>query len=635
MPKSSCKYFSKSAYLACIRRYWAGGALLMLILIMTVLPYYQSISYTGGEIYAAPGSVVTAEERAFSELQNKYSDAGGLVDNLPWLAAIAVGAAIVCAMLVFTYMQDRRAVVMMHSLPIRREAHFISAFLGGLTLIWAPILVSAILFTVVQIVTGNFILGTILIYLLMMFLFSLVTYSLTVFAGQLTGHSIAQFVITALLVVLPFLVELFINMQAELYLFGYSNMYGNYVAVNMEANPLARVFLLLEGVQEWLSPYKPGQLLISGREVFSIILGIFFIAALITVSLLLYRKRKLECAGDFIAVRGMRPVFRFSSAFLMAFLFGSFGATVYNDSRGAFSLFAIIGGIIGFYIADMFVRKTVRVFKNWKGPAAFTVCYLAVMMIFVFDITGYGRYVLPEGQVESIYLGSSYINESSAEYQVKPYPYEFTGGEGMDAALSLQRKIAEQGGKFETGDKTGYTYNESSSQTYTLIAKLKNGKTIRRSYSMLIPTSFHEWDNELSVMVNSAHLQSIEQMRNIGTVVKSVNFHFLTDQDHQSPKDEKLMTRQELIGLFNALASDEARIYDYRENFSGVLLDIYFNLGSAGREYYQEVYVSRDYQHTITWLLENGYLTQEILDQYDAQIAEALDQEKAAEMYYQ
>ena len=85
--------------------------------------------------------------------------------------------------------------------------------------------------------------------------------------------------------------------------------------------------------------------------------GVVFIA----LALLIYRKRNLETAGDFISLKPAAPVFLiiytlFAGAilYLVAELFGS----------GAEYLFLVVGLAIGFFTGKMLLEKKVRVFQG-------------------------------------------------------------------------------------------------------------------------------------------------------------------------------------------------------------------------------------------------------------------------------
>ena len=73
-------------------------------------------------------SAWTAPELS-EHLQNAVNGIPGLLEpGVP----LAAGAGLVCAMAVFSYLYSSRSACMMHALPLRREALFLTQYLAGL-----------------------------------------------------------------------------------------------------------------------------------------------------------------------------------------------------------------------------------------------------------------------------------------------------------------------------------------------------------------------------------------------------------------------------------------------------------------------------------------------------------------------
>ena len=122
-------------------------------------------------------------------------------------------------------------------------------------------------------------------------------------------------------------------------------------------------------------------------------LGILFMA----LAWLLYRKRQLETAGDFISFRSMRIVF------LLAYTF-AVGILVYDFSGLFFGMtadygFLLAGILIGWYTGWMLLERTVKVFnkKVLLSCLAFAVIFAGSIGLTVWDPIGITTYV-PETQ---------------------------------------------------------------------------------------------------------------------------------------------------------------------------------------------------------------------------------------------
>jgi hypothetical protein len=663
------RFFSKTVYMTALRRNWVGSALLTVVFILIALGYHTSISYN---YHAAQADLVRLRDQAGLTLVGTSFIAS--------VALLVAAASVLCGVVVFSYLHNKRATVMMHAIPVRREAHFVSAFLGGLTLLWAPIALLIAGVAAAQASAGLFYGSSLLIFTLMMLLVSLAAYSLTVFAAFLAGSVMGQLSVTALILALPPLVEVFINQLFNYYLFGYS---GFTMWFNQRFHIAAIYGRIADRAFAWLPHinYEEG---FRAADLTLILFLLGYCAAFIAGSLLLYRTRRFECAGDFIAVRGMRPVFRYGSAFLAAFMFGQFGAAVTMSGSGAllgagigaspvWLGYSIVGGIIGFFVAEMFIRKTVKVHKRWKGALLFTGCYLAVFFAVFFDITGYGSYVLPRDRVESIYLSAEWLpREGSADRAIQPIAYMFTG-ENMSAALDLQEYIAKNGKAatkaslaLPTADTvTGVPMSSASPYDYdggryyirravevqyvsyhfNMTAKLTNGRTVERRYNFLVPKTDEEWGIKIAALNEAARPQSLERLRNVGKAASRLEIthnYWISDWEWEvlAPRHMTLYGG-EIEGFIEALILDNqefpkweghwnyrlmAGIGQYTSSYEvyGMnnmmeLLTIRAVVASDNLPHFANSIQIRVYSsdvNALDWLTGRGYITQELIERH-------------------
>lgn len=112
---------------------------------------------------------------------------------------------------------------------------------------------------------------------------------------------------------------------------------------------------------------------------------------LLILSICLYRHRKLETAGDFIALRPLSPVFLVIYTLGVGVVMYSFTALFgINQSY----LFLVVGIIIGFFTGKMLLERTVKVFrvKNLLGFVLFAVVLAGSLFVThadPLDLTGY------------------------------------------------------------------------------------------------------------------------------------------------------------------------------------------------------------------------------------------------------
>ena len=129
-------------------------------------------------------------------------------------------------------------------------------------------------------------------------------------------------------------------------------------------------------------------------------IGILFAAA----ALLLYRRRHLESAGDFLAVRFLRPIFLVCHTLVVAMVFRSMG--------GIIAMF--LGLLIGYFTGLMLLNRSIRVFsgKAWIGLGVITGVMVLSLVLTAVDILGITRWVPKQEDVKQVRLSSSdYIDE--------------------------------------------------------------------------------------------------------------------------------------------------------------------------------------------------------------------------------
>ena len=216
--------------------------------------------------------------------------------------------------------------------------------------------------------------------------------------------------------------------------------------------------------------------LVNGRitEVYSEVWGYLFAVAAIGIVLmflgmLLYRKRKLECAGDFVAFRGLAPVFLLiftlaCGVFLYA-LSSVFGFAV------DYVLMAI-GIIVGFFAGSMLLERTVRVFskKNFLRFAILAVVLTASLFLTKLDPLRITWYVPETDEIASMQV---YDDGRFHIYHSEEDTYQLSSVEEIDMFRRVHTQLmAERGAK-----------TDGASHMY-IHYKLKNGREVIRYYTI-------------------------------------------------------------------------------------------------------------------------------------------------------
>ena len=201
---------------------------------------------------------------------------------------------------------------------------------------------------------------------------------------------------------------------------------------------------------------------------------------LIALAQFLYRRRKLESAGDLLAYPGLAPVFLVMNTLMVA-AFIHLGVSLMDFEAVSQYFFLPLGLIVGYVSGLMLLRRTTRVFrKRLLLPLAgiLVLCALTVCGIYT-DVFKVIRRVPQENQVMSVT-----VEPVNGNYGRKPL--EVTDREKIQAILSYHRESL-NGWQDQVRDallqktscwKPGAYFN------VRLEYKLDNGRTMARRYAL-------------------------------------------------------------------------------------------------------------------------------------------------------
>lgn len=201
---------------------------------------------------------------------------------------------------------------------------------------------------------------------------------------------------------------------------------------------------------------------------------------LIALAQFLYRRRKLESAGDLLAYPGLAPVFLVMNTLMVA-AFIHLGVSLMDFEAVSQYFFLPLGLIVGYVSGLMLLRRTTRVFrKRLLLPLAgiLVLCALTVCGIYT-DAFRVIRRVPQENQVMSVT-----VEPVNGNYGRKPL--EVTDREKIQAILSYHRESL-NGWQDQVRDallqKTG-CWKPGAYFNVRLEYKLENGRTMARRYAL-------------------------------------------------------------------------------------------------------------------------------------------------------
>ena len=393
---------------------------------------------------------------------------------------------ILAAMAVFGFLYNSRSCGMIASTPVRREAVFCSAYLAGALPVLAANLFIAVLnwlFTLSSGIEGACIFKMNAILFAVNSMEFLIFFSISAFIAMLTANIVALPVLYLIFNFVFLGMEYVVRMLYGMFIFGYSD-HPDCVLEFM--SPLIYLFTRI-GINVNIST---GSAAVSLTN-WSALLGYIIAAVVFSVTaLLLYRKRRMESAGDVIAVNSLRPVFKFCVTACAALCFGllffviiSTLFTSLSMSMLVLSAGLIIGAFIGYFASEMLLKKSFHVFKgNWKGFVITVILCIVFAFVCVTDLFDLSSQLPDADDIEAI----SY-NSEGRDVDIK-------NRSDIEALLKVNKAIIADRDKYEGLDDTDLENTGYVSIRY----KLKDGRVICRGYTLLIDDNYKAYYEVLS-----------------------------------------------------------------------------------------------------------------------------------------
>ena len=499
--QSKTSFFNRTLFRKNLSRYW---------------PLWGFASFVG---FLAPAAllvrVIQSGETSVEPLVVREIYYYLLSDAVP---IVSIAYAILCAMAVWSYLYNARSVGMMHSLPIRREGLFLTNLLSGLAMMAIPYLVAGGLGTLLFACCGGFDAWGTLATILAVIGQSVTFFGLATFCAFLTGNIFALPVLYFLLNFLAPLGDWLCNLFARGFLFGFTADYSGTVDFLCPMVYLTQRLYVnseYETVRDSALEYQ--NRLTSVKLENDWLIAAYAAAGLVFLALayLLYRRRESERAGDVVAVRVFRPVFRFGVAALSALLGGRLLYALLWESFQAGDTFTpvplaiclIVAGLIGYYAASMLLAKSLRVFR---GSAVGALCLVAACVAFCagmrYDLFGIERRIPDQNEITQLEI---YLARNTYYLTPEDQPELLSGAQDLQRTLIAQKDLIRS--NYET-----YRHGSTSSDpdAYTnirYIYTLKNGATVERFYTvsfarsdLSVPGSYA---NAMDAYVNSPALR--------------------------------------------------------------------------------------------------------------------------------
>ena len=456
-------------------------------------------------------------------------------------AALVMAAifGIIAAVACYSYLMNSRSTGLLHSLPAGRSTHFFAHFTSGMTMLLGG---NVIVFALVLLAQVSGMAGVkwnvTLLWLLVVTLLDFLFFVLGIFCAMFTGWLLAVPVLYVGINFAAAVIQLLIGSLSSVLYYGYCDV--DLLPFVRWLTPVIKIGDKFTNMDYYQRPYNR-----SGwadyKETISIVL-IYAAAALVLlgVSYLLYRLRHSEAAGDSVAFRWAKPIFRYLIAVVggLALGMGLFWLIFeggMDHSRMGLLVCLLLMTVLCYFAADMLIRKSLRVFKQgWKGMLAACGIVVLLFVAMCLDLFGYVRYTPNAAQVKSVDVTIDAPSFACA--------MNCTDEETILAAINAQKAAIEQG--------RGEAYEDCNALhvTYTL----KDGTEVMRSYTEMHLEKGSALHEALNVLGNTESVTKQTLLRdNYEKDVKSVKGGYVYSDEGRCQ-----LTTEQARAIYQALQRD-------------------------------------------------------------------------------
>ena len=472
--------------------------------------------------------------------------------------------ALVCALTLFGDLFNSRMCNAIHALPLRRESWFCVHAMTGLCFSFVPNLVFALL----MMPCGE---AMNWLWLLQSTLQFLLCFGSALLCVQLTGSRFAATVVYGLIhygaILLYWLIE---NLYVPM-------LPGVAVDVDIVAPlcPIVNYFMDIPVVSNGDSSISPYSIIHSSTGWINLSIMAAVGVAFGALALVLYRRRQLESAGEFMAVKVLNPVFLVIYSLMVAAVFHGM-CVLFTD--GESWIFLLIGLAVGYFTGQMLLKRSTRVFgmKQLRGFAVLALCFALSFVVTFLDpmnITGW----VPEAEkVSAVMINNREITDPALVEQV----------------ILFHEEVSK--------DYDGYE-NHSDKQI-TLAYRMKSGRIVRRAYWVDIDSVAGEL---LRPVVSSPEYVLAGLYPDFDYTQKDFSIQVLHDYHETIPRQHY----QELVDCLildckeGNLPQDWWNWHDVKDSAE---LRLLVHIGSSRYDFtYLEI--TDRATHTVQWLKDHGY----------------------------
>ena len=452
-----------------------------------------------------------------------------LIDSMSGFGIINMILGGLCALMVFGDLFKTRLCYATHALPLRREGWFLTHYTAGVLFSTVPNLFISLIFLPL--------LGQYWYLALLWFASNLMQYlfffGVGAFSAMCAGNRLGAAAVYLIINCTTYLLDwcaqdIYIPML-------YGMVYdGTFLGILTPVTQISSMELVdyIAVSFDGLDIVRPFQVIgfMTGEWIYLAVIAVLgLVFALLAV--LVYRKRNLENAGDFLSLNAIKPVFLVVFTLAISYLLHSF-----LPYGGLF-----VGIFVGMFAGKMLLERTVRVFKGktFLFWGVFSTLILLSLIITSADLFGVTRYVPDTEDVEAVYFYDSSDR------------YDYEDQEERPGAISDPGEI-EQYRQFHAAMADGrHKHNEERGVTMYMEYELKNGQHVVRRYDVPVYSPEGQFTRE-----KLSTWQAVFKSNDWQQVIDRVTEADLEIRVGDEIGQVTMTDRQQLLGLLEAMRRD-------------------------------------------------------------------------------
>lgn len=506
--------------------------------IITFLALFMStlVNYIGMEAFHTFQNSQFEKNRFFGFFWNDVGDSAVFAEVLIILGGVLAG------IILFSFAQSKKQSNVIFSLGMSRRKIFLAKYLGGLLPFCVAVIIAAFFELVAVFGVGyspNAAIIKIAVYWVVSFIgIYFISFTITSAAIAYTGNIVEGLIFTVIIAMLPMAAGVLFGEMRSFYTVGGIGVYeGEW---NFFSPYLYMFRFLITDAYSAPEQYSEGSNIILSRyqiyftfnengapfynltisDYSGAIMDIIYAAVIFAIAIFAFSKRKNEISGSFGRAKGINEICAvFSGIYVMAFGMYAIVEGTLGTERGSFLTFLYS---LGFFIVSYFVFKMIFAHKRKliiKSTLKRIPCYIVsiaiVTTVFSTGLFGYASKIPNAEDVESIEFASaisnpySSVNNSDALHRNPIYGYEamtaymgysitggydrFFYGSGYQDIYypkysvddeSMIHRLIEIHRSFVQKGHIKSTASDTCAMNFQIVYTLKNGKTIKRYYSV-------------------------------------------------------------------------------------------------------------------------------------------------------